>query len=92
MLRVTEAEGPARTIITIDGRLSSDYVALIENSCNKAQSKGKEVQLFLRDVATIDEAGRALLRRLGAKGVQLLGKGVYTSYVLQALCPAATQG
>jgi len=91
MLRVTEAEGPGRTIITIEGQISSEYVALIESSCDKAQSKGKEVELFLRDVATIDEAGRTLLRRLGAKGVRLLGKGIYTAYVLQALCPVATE-
>lgn len=91
MLRVTEEEGPARTIITVEGQLSSEYVALIESSCDKAQSKGKRVELFLRDVATIDAAGRTLLRRLGTKGVRLLGKGIYTSYVLQALCPVATE-
>lgn len=88
VLRVTKAEGRARTIITVEGQLLSDYVEVVETCCDQAQSKGKRVHLFLRDVATIDEAGRTLLSRLAAKGVRLLGWGVYTSYLIRALNPA----
>lgn len=91
VLRVTQAEGRARTIITVEGQLLSDYVEVVETCCDQAQSKGKRVHLFLRDVATIDEAGRALLSRLAAKSVRLLGWGVYTSYLIRALNPAGTQ-
>jgi len=91
MLRVTKAEPWERTIITIEGKVSSDYVELIETSCHEAQSSGKQVYLLLRDVGDIDEAGRAMLRRLAAKGVQLVGKGVYTCFLVRALRPAGTQ-
>jgi hypothetical protein len=87
MLRVTKAEGRVRTIITVEGQLCSDCVDLIETSCDEAL-RGKQVHLVLRDVATIDEAGRALLRRLAARGVRLRGRGVYTSYLLRALSAA----
>jgi ABC-type transporter Mla MlaB component len=91
MFRVSKAEERSRTIVTIDGQLSGDYIAVVETCCNQALSTGKPVHLFLRDVSTIDQAGRALLCRLAAKGVRLLASGVYTSYLLQALSPAGTE-
>jgi hypothetical protein len=48
---------------------------------------GKPVHLFLRDVTTVDQAGRALLERLAAKGVRLRAKGIYNSYIVQELMP-----
>jgi hypothetical protein len=91
MFRANKAEEASRTIITIDGRLSGDYVEFVGTYCDQALSAGKPVQLFLRDVAAVDEAGRAMLRRLAAKGVGLTGSGVYTSYLVRALNPAGTQ-
>ena len=91
MLRGTKAEPWERTMITVEGQVSSGNVELIETSCHEAQSRGKQVYLLLRGVAAIDEAGRAMLRRLAAKGVQLVGKGVYTCFLVRALRPAGTQ-
>src|SRR5471030_1256969 len=45
-------------------------------------AKGKAVELFLRDVSTIDAQGRTLLRGLARKGVRLRASGVYSSYVV----------
>jgi hypothetical protein len=85
MFRVTKAEEQSRTIITVDGQLSGEYLGIVEACCCQADSNGKPVDLFLRDVSTVDEVGRILLRRLAAKGVRLLARGVYTSYIVQAL-------
>lgn len=87
MIRITKTEEPARTVVTIDGELSSASVAVVENLCKEAESKGKPVQLFLRDVTALDHAGKTLLRRLAAKGVCLVARGVYTSYLVQSLSP-----
>lgn len=87
MFRVSKAEERSRTIVTVDGQLSGDYIEVVETCCDQAISTGKPVDLFLRDVSTIDQAGRALLRRLAASGVRLLASGVYTSYIVQALTP-----
>ena len=85
MIRITATEETTQTTVTIDGELSREHVAAVETSCREAESNGKPVQLFLRDVTTVDQAGQTLLRRLAATGIGLLAKGVYTSYLVQAL-------
>jgi len=89
MIRITKSEEEKRTIITIDGQLSGDYVEVVELFCNQAVSEGKPIEVFLRDVLTIDECGRALLTRLAAKGIRLLATGMYTSYVVRDLVAAS---
>lgn len=92
MFRVSRAEEPSRTIITVDGQLSGDYIEVVETYCDQEISTGKPVHLYLRDLTTVDQAGRALLRRLAAKGVRLLASGVYTSYIVQSLTPTTGEG
>jgi len=72
------------TCLTIDGDISTECIDVIETSCDEAMGIGKPVNLVLRDVTTVDEAGRALLRRLAETGVRLFGNGVYTSYLIEA--------
>ena len=85
MFRVSRAEEPSHTIVTIDGQLSSDTIEVVESCCDQALSTGKAVRLFLRDVSSVDRAGRALLCRLAARGVRLLASGVYTSYLVRTV-------
>lgn len=85
MFRVSKAEERSRTTITIDGELSGDHTEVVETCCDQAIAVGKPVQLFLRDVSTVDQAGCALLCRLAAKGVGLLASGVYTSFLVRQL-------
>jgi hypothetical protein len=85
MIRVTKTEERSHTTVTIDGQLSADSISLVETCCSQAESDGRPVQLFLRDVTTVDQAGRMLLRRLSAKGIRLMASGVYTSYLVQTL-------
>ena len=85
MIRVTRTEERSRTRITVDGELSADSIGVVETCCSQAEWDGKPVQVFLRDVTRIDQAGRTLLSRLAARGVRLAAKGVYTSYIVQEL-------
>ena len=85
MIRVTRADELSRAVVTIDGQLSGDTIAIVETCCNQAKSNGKPVELFLRDVTITDPAGRTLLSRLASQGVRLVGSGVYTSYLVQSL-------
>jgi hypothetical protein len=91
MIRVTKTEEGERTRITIEGQLSRDYIEVVEICCDQAASKGKPIDVFLHDVLTIDESGRALLSRLAAKGIRLLASGIYASYVVPALMSADTR-
>lgn len=85
MFRITKAEDRSKTILTIDGQLSGESVAAVETCCTQAGSDGRPVQLYLRDVTSVDQAGQKMLSRLAAKGVHLAASGVYTSYLVQAL-------
>jgi hypothetical protein len=69
----------AHVLVPIDGHLSGDYVEAVELCCEQAVLGDKPIHLLLRDVSTIDQAGRALLRRLSAKGIRMLASGVYAS-------------
>jgi hypothetical protein len=85
MIRVITADEAASTTITVDGMLSGDCLEPVETSCIQAISKGKPVRLYRRDVSSIDERGRALLRDLAAKGVGLKASGVYSSYIVDEI-------
>ncbi len=71
--------------MNIDGQLVGDYVRVAEDCCSEALSGGKPVSVFLRDVSTIDEAGRNLLSRLAGLGVRLIASGVYMSHLVKSL-------
>lgn len=90
MIHVTKIEERRKTVVTVDGQLSGDSIDVVETCCNQAESGGKPVELFLRDVTTVDQAGRMLLRRLAVKGIRLAASGVYTCYLVQALTATQT--
>jgi hypothetical protein len=85
MIRVIRTEERLRTVITVDGQLSGDAIAVVESCCIQAEPNGKPVQLYLRDVTTVDQTGRMLLSRLAAQGVHLAANGVYISYLVREL-------
>ncbi len=74
-------------MITVDGQLLSDCVEVVESCCDQEAATGKPVHLLLRDLTSIDEAGRSLIRRLATKGVHLIARGVYTTYLVEASSP-----
>lgn len=85
MIRVTRIEHRSRTILTVDGELSGESVAIVETCCKQAESDGKPVEIFLRDVDAVGEDGRLLLIQLASRGVRLTARGVYTSYLIEKL-------
>jgi hypothetical protein len=87
MIRVTKTEEESRTVITIDGELLGESLEVVDTCCCRADLNRKPVYLFLRDVTTVDKPGEALLRRLVRKGVHLVARGVYTSYLVETLGP-----
>jgi hypothetical protein len=88
MIRIIKTEEPSKTVVTIDGQLSGESVGLVEAYCKEAESDGKPVHLFLRDVTAIDDGGRSLLRRLAGNGARVSGRGLYTAYVVEELTTA----
>ena len=89
MIRIMTATQPKLITITVDGELSGEYVDAVENCVKQAIAQLRPLNLFLRDVSSIDESGRALLGRLSAKGVRLRAAGVYSSYVVAKIKQSA---
>ena len=89
MFRVDKEFGEQPTRFTVSGEISSACIEMLETSCEQAIKDGKAVHLVL-DVTTIDESGRALLRRLARKGVRLSAKGIYHSYLVDTIRRAAS--
>ena len=85
MIRIMTADEPDAITITVDGKLSDQSVDPVEGCCTQALSQGKPVRLFLHDVSSIDEQGRAMLQRLAAVGVDLSARGIYSSYIVQEI-------
>lgn len=83
MFRIQQTAGATETVITVEGRLVSEYVSAAESCCDQAFSSGKPVIIFLKDVSAIDSDGRALLGRLLARGARIRATGVYTQYVVE---------
>ena len=85
MFRLEETHGRLRTVISIDGRLAGEYVPLVERACLRALEAGRKIEVFLRQVTAVDEAGRDLLRRLAQRGVELRALGLYMPAMLRRL-------
>lgn len=85
MFRVIKSEEQARTVITFEGELSGEGLEVVEAYCDEEASGGRQVDLELRELVTIDESGRALLARLVAKGIHLIPRGLYTTHIVQRL-------
>ena len=91
MFRINRTDGHSRTVVTVDGYLSGECIEVVEGCCDQALSSMGRVDLCLRDVSVIDQAGRALLSRLAARGVRLLATGVYNSHLVQELSTACAE-
>jgi|ERR1039457_1663037 hypothetical protein len=85
MFRINQAVTPSRTIIYIDGQLTKEYAQLAEQYCSESLATGKRLEVVLRDVSEVDEAGRNFLRQLAARGIPVHAKGVYMRYLLNCI-------
>ncbi len=85
MFRLDKELDDRRTRLAFDGEMSAECVESLERCCEEALKDGKPVDLSLRDITGIDEAGEALLRRLATRGVCLFASGIYVSYLLDKI-------
>jgi hypothetical protein len=76
MLRITVQEDATVWRLHLAGRLASVWVDETENIWDSAQTCGKQVEIDMREVTGIDEAGRRLLRAMNQAGARLIAKGV----------------
>lgn len=85
MIRITTVDEEAGTTITVDGNLSGEGIEPVEACCIQALAQGRPVRIYLRDVSSIDESGRTMLRHLAVEGVSLSAKGIYSAYIVHEI-------
>ena len=76
MLRITLQEDGTLLRLHLAGRLAGAWVAETENAWRCALVSGRPVEIDIREVTGIDEAGRCLLRAMNQEGASLIAKGV----------------
>jgi hypothetical protein len=85
VFRLDQQNDEQRTRLSIAGSISAECADLLETSCEQALREGRAVDLVLKDVTTIDDAGYTLLYRLARLGVRLSANGLYHSFVVESI-------
>jgi hypothetical protein len=76
MLRITVQEDALLWRLHLSGRLAGAWVAETENTWRSAPVSGRRVEIDMREVTWIDEAGRCLLQAMNQAGARFIAKGV----------------
>ena len=76
MLRITVQYEGTLWRLHLAGRLAGAWVAETENIWRSAPISGKPVEIDMREVTGIDEAGRYLLKAMNQAGARFIAKGV----------------
>ena len=76
MLRITIQRGGSLWRLQLAGKLAGAWVAETENAWRSAPICGSPVEIDIRDLTGIDQAGRCLLREMNQAGACFLAKGV----------------
>ena len=76
MLRITVQEDGRLWRLHLAGRLEGAWVAETENTWRSGPVSGRPVEIDIREVTGIDEAGRCLLQAMNQAGAHFIAKGV----------------
>src|SRR5690349_11977455 len=76
MLRITVREDGKKERIEAAGKIGGPWVAELENAWRSVATAGKEIEIDLKQVTGVDEAGVELLKTMHRAGARLLTCGV----------------
>jgi hypothetical protein len=76
MLRITVHEEGGHCRLELAGKLGGPWVAETENVWLSAPCSGKEIEVDMREVTGVDDAGRELLAAMHRAGACFTAKGV----------------
>jgi hypothetical protein len=76
MLRITVQEDGPLWRLLLAGRLEGAWVAETENTWRSAPVSGRRVEIDMREVTWIDQAGLRLLQAMNQAGAHFIAKGV----------------
>jgi hypothetical protein len=85
MLRITVEEDATLRRLHLSGKLAGAWVAETENTWLSAPVSGRHVEVDLREVTCIDEAGRRLLQAMNQAGARFIAKGVAMEALIEEI-------
>lgn len=85
MLRITIHENGAMCRLELAGRLEGPWVAEIEHAWRSCSWSGKQIEVDMREVIGIDDAGRELLAAMHQAGARLVAKGVWMRALIEEI-------
>jgi anti-anti-sigma regulatory factor len=88
MLKITILPTPrAEVVLKLEGRVVGPWVQELAGSCERLLGDGAPIVVDLGEVAFIDWAGVALLRRLRERGVAFRNCSQFVSEQLREVAP-----
>jgi anti-anti-sigma regulatory factor len=85
MVRIQKiVECPTETTLSVEGRIVSEWVAVLEHECRQAARDTRRVQLDFAAVTFIDARGIEVLRRLVTDGVAVVNCREFIDALLHA--------
>jgi hypothetical protein len=85
MLRIVLDQDGKQCRLELAGKLCGPWVGETQNVWRSALSTGKEVEVDVRDVTGVDDAGRELLAAMHHAGARLITKGVWMTALLEEI-------
>jgi ABC-type transporter Mla MlaB component len=82
MLKITTHSESKLDILELEGRLVGPWIEELEKCWRQATSADHEIHVVLKQVAYIDDEGRALLAAMHRAGVKLEATGCMTNAVI----------
>ena len=85
MLRITVHQDGGRYRLELAGKLGGPWVTETENVWLSAPCSGKEIELDMREVTGIDDAGRELLSVMHEAGSHFVAQGVAMTALIEEI-------
>ena len=87
MLRITPIDDEtSRVTLKLEGRLVTQWMAMLETECARFTDAGRQVTLDLADVVFLDCDAAALLDRLRAGGITLVRSPAFIQELIDETC------
>ena len=85
MLRITVHQDGGHCRLELAGKLGGPWVAETENVWLSTPCSGKEIQVDMREVTGVDDAGRGLLAAMHKAGVCFTAQGVAMTALIEEI-------
>src|SRR5215472_15554563 len=90
MLRITVRDQEKKGRIQAAGKIAGPWVAELENAWRSVQAPGREIEIDLKDVTCVDDAGRQLLARMHQAGARLVASGVMMRALVEEIAESGS--